>query len=116
VRVGQGLALFGGERLGDAAHVLAHQRLQLQHDAGACRDRRVLPGLERGLCRSHRRVDLRIRRERHLRQHLLRRRIYHVVPLGRLRLDELAIEQHFDSRRLRFNCHDCAGHENSPSD
>ena len=98
--VGEGLALLGAQGVRDAAHVLAHQRLQLEHDARARRDRRVLPGLERLLGRGHRGVDFRIGRERNLREHLLRRRIDDVVPFVGLRLDELAVEQHFDGRRL----------------
>ena len=52
------------------------------------------------LGRGHRGVDFGIGRERHLRKHLLRRRVDDVVPFVGLRFDELAVEQHFDGRRL----------------
>ena len=74
------LALLGTQRACDSAHVLAHQGLELEHNAGAGRDRRVLPALERLLGRGHGGLDFGVGREWHLRKHLLRRRVHDVVP------------------------------------
>ena len=96
----QGLALFRAQGLRDAAHVFAHQRLQLQHDAGASGQRRVLPGLEGLLGRGHGGVDFLVGGEGDLRKHLLGRRVDDVMPFAGLRIDEFAVEQHFDGRYL----------------
>jgi hypothetical protein len=99
--IGQGLALFGAQGARDAAHVLAHQRLQLQHDAGAGRQGRVLPGLVGFLGAGHGGIYFRVGGEWHLRQHFLSGRIDDIVPFGGLRLDELAVDQQFDAGRSR---------------
>ena len=108
--VREGFTLFGAQGLGNPAHVFANQRLQLEHDTRASRDRCVLPGLERGFGGGHRGIDFRIARKRDLGKHLLRGRIDHIVPFGSLRFNEFAIEQHLDGRRgrlksLRLGCH-----------
>ena len=72
--VGQRLALLGAQGLGDAAHVLAHQRLQLEHDAGPRGEGRVLPALVGGLGGGDGGVDFIVGRKRHLGQDLLRGR------------------------------------------
>jgi hypothetical protein len=111
-RVGQSLALFRAQGLRDAAHMLAHERLQLEHDSRARSQRRVLPGLEGLFSRRDRGVKLFIGRKRNLSQHLLCRGIDDVAPFAGSRFDQLAVEQHFDSghrmrQRRRFACHDC---------
>ena len=71
----------------------------------------LLPGLEGLLGRGYRGIDFGVGGERHLRQHLLGRRIDDVVPLAGARFDEFAVDQHFDGGRLirerrRFGVHD----------
>ncbi len=110
----QGLALLGAQGLRNAAHVLANERLQLEHDARARRDRGVLPGLECRFRRGDGGLDLRIRGERYLREHLLGRRIDDVAPFAGLRFDEPAVEQHLDGGRLLGHYRGFGGHECSP--
>ncbi len=91
----QRLALLGAQGPCDAAHVLAHQRLQLQHDSHPGGQRRVLPGREGLLGRGHGRVDFRVGGEGDLGEHLLGGRIDHIVPFGRLGFDEAAVDEQF---------------------
>ena len=84
LRVGERLALLGAQGARDPAHVLAHQRLEFEHNASPSRDRRALPGLERLLGRGHRGLELGVGRERHLCKHLLRGRVHDVVPFAGL--------------------------------
>ncbi|KAG1259775.1 hypothetical protein G6F65_015218 [Rhizopus arrhizus] len=106
--VGQGLALFGGEDVGQLAHVLADQLLVLQEDARAGADRGLAPGLEGFLGGGDGGVHFAGGGERHLGQHVLGGRIDHVLPVGGGRFNELAIDQHADTGR-------CNSHDDNPT-
>ena len=110
LRVGEGLALFGAQGLRDPAHVLPHQRLQLQHDSRTGRERCVLPSLVSLFGRSDVCADFLVGGKGNLRQDLLSCRIDDVMPFAGPRFYEFAVEQHFDGRyRIRerrgFSCH-----------
>ena len=94
--IGDGLTLFGAQGDGDAAHVLANECLQLQHDAGTGGERSVLPGLVGGFGGGNGCLDFRVRGEWHLGQHFLGGGVNDVVPFLGLRFDELAVHEKFD--------------------
>jgi hypothetical protein len=94
--IGQRLALLGRQRAGNARRVLANQRLELQHDAHARTDWRVLPRGKRSMCGADGCIHFAGRGKRHARQHFLRGGVHDVAPFLRLRFDKLAADQQLD--------------------
>jgi len=69
LRVGEHLAVLGGDHRGQRVAVLVHQLEEFLHHARAADRRRVGPGREGGAGRGHRRVHLGDAGQRHLARH-----------------------------------------------
>jgi hypothetical protein len=65
-RVGQGLAVLGGEQAGDVVRVAFDEFAELEHDAGAPLRRRRAPVARRGRRRHHRALDVGTGGQHHL--------------------------------------------------
>ena len=91
--VSEGLALLECDARSESVPVLTHKRSIPEHDLLPRHDGGVLPLVESLLRTVNRSCHLRIRRLRHARDEVVRRRIVQVDPLARFRVVELVIEE-----------------------